>query len=84
MRRSPNVGDWIAIKSPDGFELELDVSHPHGKLRHRPLPNGEWREGNVPVEPSLEEIIDPSIAVGSENWTGGGREFLEDLDGKTK
>jgi hypothetical protein len=82
MRRSPNVGDWIAIKAPDGYELEMDVSHPHGKLRHRLLPNGEWRDGNVPVEPSLEEIIDHSIAVGSENWTGDGSGVP--LEGKAK
>ena len=53
-------------------------------LKHRLLSDGEWREGNVPVDPSFEEIIGPSIAVQGENWTGAAREFLEDLDGKTK
>lgn len=62
----------------------MDVSQPHGRLRHRLLPDGEWREGKVPIDPSLEEIIGPSIAVEGENWTGAAREFLEDLDGKTK
>ena len=84
MRRTPEVADWIPIKAPDGYELEMDVSHPHGRLRHRLLPDGEWREGNVPVGPSLEQIIDPSIAVEGENCTGAAREFLEDFDRKTR
>ena len=66
MRRAPEVGGWISIKSPEGYELEMDVSHPHGRLRHRLLPDGEWRKGNVPVDPSLEEIIGPAAVVEGE------------------
>ena len=84
MRPSPDFGDWIVIKAPDCYELEMDVSRPHGKRRHRLPPSGEWREGKVLVDPSLEAIIGPSIAVEGENWTGAAREFLEDWDGKNE
>lgn len=84
MRRAPEVGAWVPIKAPDGYELEMDVSHPHGTLRHRLLPDGEWREGNLPVDPSLEEIIGPSTAVKGETATGAAREFLEDFNRKTR
>lgn len=84
MPRAPEVGDWIPINAADGYELEMDVSHPHGTLMHRLLPDGEWREGNVPVDPSLEEIIGPSIAVEGKNRTDAARKFVEDSDGRTK
>ena len=83
MHRAPDV-DWVAIKAPEGYELEMDVSHPHGRLRHRLLPDGEWRDGNLPIDPSLAEIIGPSIAVDGENWTGAAWEFIEDFDRQTK
>jgi hypothetical protein len=84
MRRAPDVGDWISIKPPEGYELEMDVSHPHGKLRHRLLPDGGWREGNVPSDPSLEEIIGQSITIEGENQTDEAREFLDDFDAQIK
>lgn len=84
MRRAPEVGRWISIKAPDGYELEMHVSRPPGTLRHRLLPDGEWREGTVPVDPSLEEVIGPLIAVEGENWTAAVRSCLRTWTTKLK
>lgn len=84
--RDPTVHQpiWTPIEAPAGYALELDTSRPVGGLRHRLLPYGEWREGNIPTDPSLEEMIGPSLTIEGENWTGEAREFLEEFDRRTK
>lgn len=86
MNRPPSIRSaiWTPIEAPPGYAVEMDTSHPHGLIRHRLLPDGEWREGIVPADPSLEEIIGPPVSIEGEPWTGAAREFLEDFDRKTK
>lgn len=73
---------WVPVVAPAGYCLEMDVSRPAGAVRHRLLPNGEWREGNVPETVRLDDLVGPSIKIQGPNRTAEARAFLDDFDAK--
>lgn len=54
---------WARVISPNGYAIEMDVSRPHGAIRHRLLPDGPWIEGNVPDEVRIADILGLSVPV---------------------
>lgn len=75
---------WVPLVAPAGYCVEMDVSRPGGAVKHRLLPNGEGREGNVPETVRLDDVVGPSIKIEGENQTDEAREFLDDFDAQVK
>lgn len=74
----------MPVLAPAGYCVEMDVSRPRGAVRHRLLPSGEWREGNVPETLRLDDLVGPSVKIEGENWTDAAREFLDAFDAQVK
>ena len=40
---------WVPLKSAEPYEEEMDISTPHGNVRHRRVGDAEWQAGPAPV-----------------------------------